>query len=120
MSVDIDALGAGSIVETEDGLLYTKDRWGDWWKLTIAMGSSPIKGLNAVKAGKVIRETEKNPLDKFQEGDIITINGGTVAVRVMGGYWEVAGIEDDFTSEALLSSVWDVRTIRKVGEAHVR
>lgn len=118
MSVDIDELGTGSVVEASSGDLYVKDRWGDWWKLSIAMGSSPVKKLDYLKAGSVLRATDKNPLDRYVKGDIITFNGGTVAVRVTGGNWEVAGNEDDFTSESLLSLVWDLNTIKKVGEAH--
>lgn len=112
MSVDIDALGAGSIVETEGGRLYTKDRWGDWWKLSIAMGSSPFKKLDYLKTGRVLREAKHSFLEDFPVGSVITFDKGDVAVRHREDFWEVAGSSREYTSEQLETFIFDKSSVK--------
>lgn len=114
MSVDIDALGAGSIVETEGGLLYTKDRFGDWWKLTIAMGSSPFKKLDYLKTGRVLREVKHSFLEDFPVGSVITFDKGDVAVRHREDFWKVAGSDAEYTFDNLDHYILDKNTIKEL------
>ena len=117
MSIELDKLGAGSIVKTVDGVLLTKDRFGDWWKLSIQLGSSPVKNLNSAKKGTVLLEEKKGPLDDFVEGDIIsfmTSGEVRVAVKTCEYSWQIVGAVSEFTSQEIIGfSVED--SVRKVG-----
>ena len=115
--IDLDKLGTGSVVESSTGELFTSDSYGDWWKLSISLGSSPVRKLDYLKEGTVLREVEQGPLDGFEEGDIISFKTSAkvrVAVKIREDFWKVAGAVSEFTSEEI---AWlaDEDSVRKVG-----
>lgn len=115
--MNLDKLGVGSIVESSDGTLFTKDSYGDWWKMSIVLGSSPVKKLDYIKAGTVLREVKKGPLDDFVEGDIVSFEsdyGHRIALMHRYDFWSVIGIAGERTSEEMVG-FFDIRSVRKVG-----
>lgn len=117
MSIELDKLGAGSIVESSTGELFTMDSYGDWWKMSIVLGSSPAKKLDSLKEGTVLRAVEKGPLDDFVKGDIIsfmTSGGVRVAVKTREDRWQIVGAVSEFTSEDIAGFA-DEDSVRKVG-----
>ena len=117
MRIELDKLGAGSVVKSADGVLLTKDRFGDWWKLSIQLGSSPVKKLDSAKEGTVLLEEKKGPLDDFVVGDIIsfmTSGGVRVAVKTREDFWQIVGAVPEVTSQDIIGFA-DEDSIRKVG-----
>lgn len=115
--IDLDKLGPGSIVESYSGAMYTMDSYGEWWKLSISLGSSPVKNLDHIKSGTVLRAVEKGPLDDFVKGDIIsfmTSGGVRVAVKTCEYSWKIVGAVSEFTSEEIAGFAVD-GSVRKVG-----
>ena len=113
----MDKLGEGSIVESVDGELFTVDSRGDWWKLSIKLGSSPVKDLSRIERGKVLRMVEKGPLDDFVKGDVISfkVSGRTgVATKHRDDFWQIVGAVFEFTSKEIIDMA-DEGSIRKVG-----
>lgn len=117
MSIELDKLGAGSVVEASTGHLFTKDDYGDWWKLSIALGSAPVNKLDYLKAGTVLRKVEKGPLDEFVEGDIVYFDsdyGHRVALKHRDDFWSVIGWAGEKTTAEMVG-FFDIRSVRKVG-----
>ena len=118
MSIELDKLGTGSIVESSTGELFTTDRYGDWWKLSISLGSSPVKKLDYLKNGTVIREVKKGPLDGFVKGDIISFEGaygGRVATKLRDDFWLITGSAAEWTNYELDPLILDKDSVRKIG-----
>ena len=117
MSIELDKLGTGSIVEDAMGGLFTKDVYGDWWKLSISLGSSPVKKLDYIEAGTVIRKVEKGPLDAFEVGDIISFEsdyGRRIALKHRFDFWSVIGIAGEKTTAEMVET-FSPHSVRKVG-----
>lgn len=118
MSIELDKLGAGSVVEAATGSLFTKDDYGDWWQLSISLGSAPVKKLDYLKDGTVLREVKKGPLDDFVAGDVISFEsayGVRVATRLRNDFWQITGSSAEWTTGELDSLVLDEDSVRKVG-----
>lgn len=116
MSIELDKLGVGSVVKSADGELLTKDRFGDWWKLSIQLGSSPVKKLDSAKEGTVL-VVGKGPLDDFVKGDIIsfmTSGGVRVAVKTRADFWQIVGAVPEFASPEIINFSVE-GSVRKVG-----
>ena len=115
--IDLDKLGTGSIVEDAMGGLFTKDVYGDWWKLSISLGSSPVKKLDYIEAGTVIRKVEKGPLDGFVRGDIVCFEsdyGSHVALVYREDSWTVTGWSGEKTTAEMVET-FSPHSARKVG-----
>lgn len=117
MSIELDKLGAGSVVEAATGSLFTKDDYGDWWQLSITLGSAPIKKLDYLKDGTVLREVKKGPLDDFAEGDVISFDsmyGVRVATKLQSDFWQITGSIVDWTTHELDAIILE-DSVRKMG-----
>ena len=117
MNIEMDKLGEGSIVESVDGELFAVDSRGDWWRLSVKLGSYPVKDLRRIEEGKVLRMVEKGPLDDFVVGDIIsfmTSGGVRVAVKTREDSWEIVGAVPEVTSQDIIGFSVD-GSVRKVG-----
>lgn len=116
--MELDKLGVGSIVENAMGVLFTKDAHGDWRELSISLGSSPVRKLDYLKAGTVIRDVRRGPLDDFVKGDIISFEssyGVRVATKLRDDFWQITGSAGECTTDELDTLVLDEDSVRKVG-----
>lgn len=123
MSIELDKLGAGSVVEAATGSLFTKDDYGDWWQLSITLGSAPIKKLDYLKDGTVLREVKKGPLDDFVVGDVISFEsayGVRVATMLRDDFWQITGSASECTTYELDSLILDEYSVRKIGPLYGR